>query len=72
MRGKYKTLVVHRRVMVNLDDGSAVDGIMWDELGPLLVLRDANLHSKGSTDPTPLDGETIVDRARILFVQVVL
>lgn len=67
----YKRLVLHRRVMVNLTDGSAIDGVLWDERGALVVLRDANLHTPGATGTTPLDGEVVIDRQRILFAQVV-
>lgn len=55
--------------MVNLTSGAAIDGILWDERPPLLVLRDANLHSEGGS--APLDGDVIVERDRIAFVQVV-
>jgi hypothetical protein len=64
----YRKLVLHRRVIVNLTDGSAMDGVIWDERGELIVLRDAQLHVDGGS--TPLDGEVIVDRARVAFVQV--
>lgn len=62
-------LVVSRRVMVNLTTGSAIQGILWDEKGPLIVLRDAQLHNEGGH--APLDGEVIIERDRIEFVQVV-
>lgn len=65
----YGKIAISRRVMVNLDDGSAIEGVLWEERRPLLVLRDARLHTHGQT--APLDGEVIVDAARILFVQVV-
>lgn len=64
----YGKIAISRRVMVNLDDGSAIEGVLWDERAPLIVLRDAHLHQRGGS--APLDGEVIVDVARILFVQV--
>jgi len=67
MRG-YK-LTISRRVLVNLTTGSAIEGVLWDEKGALIVLRDARLHSDGGT--APLDGEVIIERDRIEFVQVV-
>lgn len=71
MARTYGRLAMSRRVMVNLTTGSAIDGVLWDERGQFIVLRDANLHVRESADPTPLDGEVILDRARIEFVQVV-
>jgi hypothetical protein len=65
----YGKLAIHRRVMVNLTTGSAIDGVLWSDRGPLIVLRDANLHSEGGS--APLDGEVIIERDRIDFVQVV-
>jgi small nuclear ribonucleoprotein (snRNP)-like protein len=65
----YGKLAMNRRVMVNLTSGSAIDGVLWGDRGPLIVLRDANLHSEGGS--APLDGEVIIERDRIAFVQVV-
>lgn len=69
MARNYSRLSVHRRVMVNLTTGSAIEGVLWDERGPLIVLRDARLFEEGGS--SPLDGEVIVERDRIAFVQVV-
>lgn len=69
MARSYGKLAMSRRVMVNLTSGSAIDGILWDDRGPLIVLRDGNLHSEGGS--APLDGEVIIERERINFVQVV-
>lgn len=69
MARNYGRLAISRRVMVNLTTGAAVDGILWDEKGPLIVLRDANLHNEGGS--APLDGDVIIERERIDFVQVV-
>lgn len=69
MARNYTRLVVNRRVMVNLTSGSAIEGVLWDERGPLIVLRDAQLHTDGGS--SPLDGDVIVERERIAFVQAV-
>lgn len=69
MARPYSRLTINRRVMVNLTTGAAIDGVLWDERARLVVLRDANLHEDGGT--MPLDGEVIVDRDRIAFVQAV-
>jgi hypothetical protein len=35
---------------------------------PLLVLKNATLLEEGA-DPLPLDGETIIERSKVLFIQ---
>lgn len=69
MTRSYGRLALNRRVMVNLIGGSAIQGVLWDDRGPLLVLKDARLHVDGGNQ-APLDGEVVVERARIDFVQV--
>lgn len=59
---------VYERVLVNLIDGSAIDGLLIDRRGPLLVLSDATLLNEQS-EPTPLDGEVYIERSRVLFLQ---
>lgn len=59
---------VRQRILANLTDGSAVEGVLWARRGRLLVLRDAVLHERGS-QPVPADGEVLLDRDRVLFVQ---
>jgi hypothetical protein len=68
-RGFYKRVVLHRRVVVNKLDGTALDGVLWDETGPLLVLKGARLLEAGG-EPVDIDGEVIVERSAINFVQV--
>lgn len=69
MAKSYGRLAANRRVMVNLTTGTAVDGILWDDRGPLIVLKDANIHTNGQS--APVDREVIIERDRIDFVQVV-
>ena len=71
MARTYGRLAMSRRVMVNLTTGNAVDGILWDERGQFIVLRDATLHVQEAGGPSKLDGEVILDRTRIEFVQVI-
>ena len=59
---------VYDRVIVNLTDGSALDGLLVDQRGPLLVLSDATLLARGH-EPTAMDGEVYVERDRVLFLQ---
>lgn len=58
-----------RRVLVNLDDGRAFDGVLYDRRGPLLVLREAKLIEPGSP-PVSVDGEVLIERPRVAFIQV--
>jgi hypothetical protein len=64
----YRRTAVHMRVIVNLPD-KAFDAILWAQRGPLLVLRDAKLLQPGA-EPVPLDGEVIVERSHVEFIQV--
>jgi len=56
-----------RSVIVNLD-GRAFRGILWARRGPLLVLSDAELLEAG--EKIPVDGEVVVERSRVEWVQV--
>jgi hypothetical protein len=64
----YRRLVPLRRLVVNLDDGSSFEGLLWKESGPLLALHSAVYHEPG-TAGVPLDGVTLIERSRIKFVQ---
>jgi hypothetical protein len=57
-----------RRVLVNLQDGKAFSGVLWAKRGPLLVLRGAELLEPGC-DPAPLDGDVLIERPQISFIQ---
>lgn len=56
------------RVLVNLIDGSAIDGVLVARRGPLLVLSDATLLT-ASAEPSRMDGEIYIERAQVLFLQ---
>lgn len=64
-----RRVALRKRVMVNLTDDKAIGGVLWSRKGGYVVLKDATLHVRG-TDPTPIDGEVLVDRSRVDFVQV--
>lgn len=64
----WRRTVVRRRVVVNLAD-KAFTAVLWAKRGPLLVLRDVALMHPGSP-PVPVDGEVIVERSRVEFIQV--
>lgn len=61
--------LVRKRVVVN-QDGRAFAGILWAQKGPLLVLRDAELLQPG-TPPQSMDGEVVIERNTVHFVQIV-
>jgi len=60
--------VQSRRVVVNLKSGQAIDGHLVRRRGPLLFIRNAHLH-EGPGDPAALDGEVVIDRAEVDFIQ---
>ncbi|MFF5451870.1 hypothetical protein ACFY40_11595 [Streptomyces sp. NPDC012950] len=55
-------------MVINLAD-KAFDGVLWAKRGPLLVLRDARLLEAGR-EPQPIDGEIVIERTRVEFMQV--
>jgi hypothetical protein len=64
----WRRTAIRKRVVVNLAD-KAFSGILWAKRGPLLVLRDVELLEAGRA-PQPVDGEVVIERARIEFTQV--
>jgi hypothetical protein len=68
--GGWRTLV-RRSVIVNLDTGQTFEGVLFRTTGPLLVLRHAQLIDERGRDAVPVDGEVVLDRARVTFVQMI-
>jgi hypothetical protein len=64
----WRRTAIRKRVVVNLAD-KAFSGILWAKRGPLLVLRDVELLEAGRA-PQPMDGEVVVERAKVEFTQV--
>lgn len=64
-----RRLAVRRRVVVNLLSGRAFDGVLWARSGRLLVLRGARMLEPGEA-PRPLDGDVVLERDQVEFVQV--
>ncbi|MFJ3948989.1 hypothetical protein ACIPXV_02820 [Streptomyces libani] len=64
----WRRTAVRKRVVVNLAD-KAFEGVLWAKRGPLLVLRDVQLLEAGRA-PQSVDGEVVIERARIEFTQV--
>lgn len=65
-----RRLMTRRRVLVQLRSGNAVVGTLWVRRGRTLVLKSAEL-LEPSADPTKMDGDVIVDRDQVEFVQAV-
>jgi len=60
---------VRRRVLINCDDDTAVRGILMEVRGDWLTVQQAELlRAEGA--PAALDGQTLIPRARVLFLQV--
>ena len=65
----WKRIAVRKRVIINTAQ-HAFAGILYKQSGPLLVLRNAELLTPGE-QPTPINGEVVVERARVEFIQIV-
>jgi hypothetical protein len=70
VRRPYHPLALRRRVVVNLISGPALNGVLLENRGELLVLGDATVSVSGS-QPMPAQGQVIVERSNVAFVQVV-
>lgn len=64
-----RRLMTRKRVLVNLRSGRAVTGVMWSSRGRHLVLKSAELIEPGM-ESTQMDGDVVVDRDQVEFVQV--
>jgi hypothetical protein len=60
--------VVRKRVVVVTKEDRTIEGVLFARRGPLLVLRDAAVHHQGQR--VPADGEVIVERSTVAWVQV--
>lgn len=61
---------MRERVLVNLTDGRAFDGVLYAQRGPLLELASAKLLDPEANGPADLDGRVLVERDKVLFIQV--
>jgi hypothetical protein len=60
-----------RQVILNLegDSTSALQGVLWSARGPWVTLRQPSMLKSGQP-PIPMDGEVVVHRAKVAFLQV--
>ena len=61
--------MLQRNVLVNLISGNAVSGVCTYDGRQVLILRGATVHTSDS-DPTPADGEIVIDRINVDFIQI--
>lgn len=61
--------LLKRRAVVVLDDGTSLAGVLYEHRGPLVILRDVVVSVDGQT--LGADGEVVVERDRIQWIQVV-
>ena len=68
----FRTLKVRKRVIVSTTSDYAVSGVLYKRTSRTIVLRDAHVQTDSDTrPPVPMDGELVIDRDQILFIQVV-
>ena len=56
-------------VVLRSDDETALRGVLWQSRGPWLVLRDVEL-LKPAAAPARVDGDAVVHRDNVAFLQV--
>jgi hypothetical protein len=62
---------IRRQVIVNFTDGrTAIRGVLFGESGSWLTLKQAAMLSQ-TTAAVPMDGDVVVHRSQVLFLQVV-
>ena len=59
-----------RQVVVNTKTDRAFRGVLWDRQGDYLVLRNTEM-LRGRGEVTPMDGDVVIDKDNIDFIQVV-
>jgi len=65
----WRRTALRRRVLVNLRTEKAFRGVLWAKRGPLLVLKEVEMLEAGR-EPLKLDGEVVIERANVDFLQV--
>lgn len=61
------------QVIVNLKDdpSTAIKGVLWQSRGHWLTFRDCSL-LKAASPPTKMDGEVVIHRSNVAFMQALL
>lgn len=67
-----RVLRPRQRVIVNTLAGHGASGVLHKRTRRTLILRDAYVTSDSDTrPPVPMDGELVIDRDQILWIQAV-
>lgn len=64
----FRRFLLRRQVVVNLDDGSAVQGVLFAKSGPLLVVKSATL-LEPQAEPMRVDGDVVIERSKVAYIQ---
>ena len=61
-----------RRCLVHFRDphAASLQGVLWRQRGPWLVLRQAEQIDGAGRAPLPLDGEVLIHIGEVLFLQL--
>jgi hypothetical protein len=61
-----------RTVILNVrdDQNTAIQGVLWASRGAWLVIRNPQLLN-AAREPAPMDGEVVIHRTHVAFIQVV-
>lgn len=62
---------LNRQVLVSLFSGNAVSGVLVSTPGPLMILRGCTIHDVDALAPSPADGEIVIEKANVDYIQVV-
>lgn len=60
---------VRDRVLVSMLNGDAMTGVLWERADRFTVLRGVEIMTPGQKYTRPIDGDVIIDREQISFVQ---
>ena len=63
--------LMRRRVLIVTSHDITIEGILWTRRGPLMLLKDARVFVTPGNPPTQVDGEMVIERDRIEWMQVV-
>lgn len=70
MKRAYRSLVTKELIVHLRSSDQSIKGLLWDDRGPLLVLRNASLLTSPG-EVLSMDGEIVIERSNIEFLQVV-